>query len=356
MELHERIRQLRMQQGLTQGQVAEYLCVSAQSVSKWERGLVEPDLHTLPRLAVLFHTSTDTLLGMNELWEASDRQRFLAQLKDAYYKKGDKEGTWNLLVNQVALHPDDYDLYIWLMLLAYRAQMCTPGRVEYLIALTRRLEGYCGKDEFLYSAYRYMTQVCSVCQDPLLRAKAEEYYKKIPCLRDSREVYASYVYEGEKLAVQQRKALLRAGDIAVIMLRRLIPQNATDEERLLWYERVGDIYHGMIGDDFAGFYEGQLLIAYAEIVLVSTRLGLRSKADETLERLLYMIDRHILAVLDPESVPVSSVVTDPYPKQFHSLESITLPLLDMLLKAAELQEHHARIGSLARRYREVFEK
>jgi transcriptional regulator with XRE-family HTH domain len=70
MELHERIRQLRMQQGLTQGQVAEYLCVSAQSVSKWERGLVEPDLHTLPRLAVLFHTSTDTLLGMNELWEA----------------------------------------------------------------------------------------------------------------------------------------------------------------------------------------------------------------------------------------------------------------------------------------------
>ena len=193
MKLHERLRQLRMRENLTQGQVAEYLCVSAQSVSKWERGLVEPDLQTLPRLATLYHTTTDTLLGMNEMWEASDRRRFLASLKEAYYQRGDKEETWNLLVNQVALHPDDYDFYIWLMLLAYRTQMCTPAKVEYLISLTRRLEGYCGKSELLYSAYRYMTQVCSACQEPSLRAKAEGYYKKIPCLRDSREIYAAYV-------------------------------------------------------------------------------------------------------------------------------------------------------------------
>ena len=130
VKLHERLRQLRMRENLTQGQVAEYLCVSAQSVSKWERGLVEPDLQTLPRLATLYHTSTDALPGMNRMWEASDHRRFRASLKEAYYQRGDKEGTWNLLVNQVALHPDDYDLYIWLMLLAYRAQMCTPVKVN----------------------------------------------------------------------------------------------------------------------------------------------------------------------------------------------------------------------------------
>ena len=65
MKLNERLKHLRMQQNLTQEQVAEHLCVSSQSVSKWERGLVQPDLQMLPRLAILYHTSTDALLGMN---------------------------------------------------------------------------------------------------------------------------------------------------------------------------------------------------------------------------------------------------------------------------------------------------
>ena len=58
----------------------------------------------------------------------------------------------------------------------------------------------------------------------------------------------------------------------------------------------------------------------------------------------------------PESVPVSSVVSDPYPKQFHPLESITMPLLDMLQKASELHEYSPRIDALAERYRAVFAK
>ena len=73
-----------------------------------------------------------------------------------------------------------------------------------------------------------------------------------------------------------------------------------------------------------------------------------------LERLLYMLDRHILAALDPDSVPVSDSIDTPYPKQFHPLETITLPLLDTLDNAQELQEYRARITPLAQRYRTVF--
>ncbi len=93
--------------------------------------------------------------------------------------------------------------------------------------------------------------------------------------------------------------------------------------------------------------QGQLLIVYTEIVLLSTKLAWRQLAEETLDRLLYMIDRHILEVLDPSSVPISSVVADPFPKEFHPLETITLPLLDALLKTPGLQAHHARIDALA---------
>lgn len=355
MKLHERLKQLRTQQNLTQEQVAEYLCVSSQSVSKWERGLVQPDLQMLPRLAILYHTSTDMLLGMNEMWEDADRRRFLVRLKETYYQKGDKEGTWNLLVGEATLHPDDYDLVIWLMLLAYRAQMCTPEKVKYLIMLTRKLESYCTEMGVLNGAYRYMTQVCSQCSDPDLRAAAKVFYEKIPSLRDSREVYAVCVLEGEQLREQDKQTLFRANDIAAVALRRLIPNDATDEQRLSWHERISELYHGMLGDDFAGFYEGQLLIAYAEIVLLCVKLGKRQRAEQVLDRLLYMIDRHVLAVLDPNSVPVSSVITDPFPRQFHPLETITKPLLEALLKTSGLQDHHARIDALLQRYLTVFQ-
>lgn len=354
MKLHERLKQLRTQQNLTQEQVAEYLCVSCQSVSKWERGLVQPDLQTLPRLAILYHTSTDMLLGMNEMWEEADRRRFHARLKETYYQKGDKEETWNLLANEVTLHPDDHDLVIWLMLLAYRAQMCTPEKVKFLIMLTRKLERYCTKTEILNGAYRYMTQVCSQCPDPDSRATAKMFYEKIPSLRDSREVYAICVLEGEQLQAQDKQTLFRANDIAAIALRRLIPQDATDEQRLSWHERIAELYHGMLGDDFAGFYEGQLLIAYAEIVLLCVKLGKRQRAERVLDRLLYMIDRHILVALDPDGVPISSVIDDPFPKQFHPLETITKPLLEALLKTSGLQDYHARIEALSQRYHAIF--
>jgi hypothetical protein len=199
-----------------------------------------------------------------------------------------------------------------------------------------------------------MTQVCSICSDQTLRDKAKTYYKKIPSLRDSREVYAIYVLQGEELAAQNQKTLLRAGEIAAVALRRLIPPDASDELRLDWYERICELRHGMLGDEFGGFYEGQLLIVCVEIVLLCAKLRRKQRMEEVLDELLYRIDRHILAVLDPGSVAVSSVVSDPFPKEYHPLESITLPLLEALLKAPELYEHHARISALTERYRSVF--
>ncbi len=55
----------RKKMGLTQGQVAEMLCVSTQAVSKWETGTSYPDLSLLPPIANLFGVSVDCILGIN---------------------------------------------------------------------------------------------------------------------------------------------------------------------------------------------------------------------------------------------------------------------------------------------------
>lgn len=61
--LGKRIMAARKQLGLTQDQLAEQLGVTAQAVSKWENDQSCPDIAMLPRLAELFHTTTDALLG-----------------------------------------------------------------------------------------------------------------------------------------------------------------------------------------------------------------------------------------------------------------------------------------------------
>ena len=61
--LGKRIVRHRKGLGLTQDQLAEQLGITAQAVSKWENDQSCPDITTLPRLAAIFGTSTDALLG-----------------------------------------------------------------------------------------------------------------------------------------------------------------------------------------------------------------------------------------------------------------------------------------------------
>ena len=61
--LGKRIVSHRKRLGLTQDQLAEQIGVTAQAVSKWENDQSCPDITILPKLAQIFGTSVDALLG-----------------------------------------------------------------------------------------------------------------------------------------------------------------------------------------------------------------------------------------------------------------------------------------------------
>ena len=63
MTLGQNICRLRTERGLSQGDLAEALDVSRQSVSKWETDGSVPELEKLRRLSELFHISLDALVG-----------------------------------------------------------------------------------------------------------------------------------------------------------------------------------------------------------------------------------------------------------------------------------------------------
>lgn len=63
MKIGEKIAELRREKGVTQAELADQLHFTRQAVSNWERGVTEPDAHTLPVLAAYFGITTDELLG-----------------------------------------------------------------------------------------------------------------------------------------------------------------------------------------------------------------------------------------------------------------------------------------------------
>lgn len=56
------IAELRKQQGMTQLELAEKLGVTDKAVSKWERDLSCPDIHSMPNLAEVLGVSVEELM------------------------------------------------------------------------------------------------------------------------------------------------------------------------------------------------------------------------------------------------------------------------------------------------------
>ena len=65
--LGENIRRLRIENNMTQRELAWHLRVSCQAVSKWERGCSYPDLDLLLPIARLFSVSLDDLFGREDV-------------------------------------------------------------------------------------------------------------------------------------------------------------------------------------------------------------------------------------------------------------------------------------------------
>lgn len=88
--LSERLKQLRLEAGLTQKQMAEYLNTSQPAYQNWEKGLRSPSKESLEKLAEFFSVSIDYLLGKNDIKnpnEKSELELLIGQLNDEQKQK-----------------------------------------------------------------------------------------------------------------------------------------------------------------------------------------------------------------------------------------------------------------------------
>lgn len=83
--LPENLKKYRILKNLTQEDVATCLGITAQSVSKWERGESYPDITFLPALANIFETSVDLLIGMDTI--RAEQTRYSIHKKAVEYQR-----------------------------------------------------------------------------------------------------------------------------------------------------------------------------------------------------------------------------------------------------------------------------
>lgn len=78
MDMGSAIKKLRTDSKVTQEEVAEYLGISYQAVSKWETGTTMPDITLLPKLAAFFGVRIDDLFSVNHEDELERIDRMLS--------------------------------------------------------------------------------------------------------------------------------------------------------------------------------------------------------------------------------------------------------------------------------------
>ena len=92
MQFHERLKEYRKNQGLTQEELAEKLHVSRSAVAKWENGLGLPSDDSLDDIAALFGVGCkDPRLGKGDVKIYYDTRLFT--FDEGEFSEGDREST-----------------------------------------------------------------------------------------------------------------------------------------------------------------------------------------------------------------------------------------------------------------------
>ena len=350
MQLKNKLKELRVAHSMTQEAVAEHLGVSSQTVSKWERGLLSPDIALLPQIALLFKCSIDSLFDMELVWSIEHRREFEAKIHELHAQK-DWEGVYQAWIREIELNPDNYGNYPDVMLHVYRKKLYDVERVEKMISLAEHAEKCCTDDDKRNEIYRIMLQLCSESKDPTIREKGKYYYKKLPSLRHSREVYAKFVMDGEEYRSQVLKNIIYTVDLAECSVRQLILPDMPLPEKLFYYQKAAALLETVLDGKYAGFYDPPLISDYVEIAKIYVQLEQRDRAEEYIRRILAMLGKHMKT---SEKENKSRILYATTLRNAVPTEQICKNLLENMLKTAELEPFKDMLVPLMNKWENYF--
>ena len=350
MALKDQLKELRAARGMTQETVAEELGVSSQTVSKWERGLLSPDISLLPKIAILYQCSIDSLFQMNTVRGIEHRKEFEARILELSAQE-DWEGVYRVWIQEIDLNPDRYSNYPAVMKHVVRRQLFDREHIRQMLALADRAELYCSDDDVLYEIYRVMVELCFHSPNPVVKEKAKAYYHKIPRLCHSREIYAKFVMEGNEYRRQIQENILYLIDLAECSIRQMVSTDMPPEEQIFFYRKAAALYETVLDDRYGGFYDVPLICNYVHISSLLSQTGCDEEASLYLNRILDVLDRHMSETKRDKISPLLFSAVAP---GHASTEKMCMQVLHNMLQDNHLSKYEDSICDMISRYSSFF--
>ncbi len=156
---NEKIKKLRKQKDMTQEQLAEYMCVSPQAISRWETGATCPDISALPQLAELFDVTIDELLGVDEKEKRREINAVIAAAEEKIDNTGETEESIIKLREALGKYPNNERLLCCLMYALYVASededLCKEYDAE-IVSIAYRIQQHSTDDDSRNEARRIL--------------------------------------------------------------------------------------------------------------------------------------------------------------------------------------------------------
>lgn len=185
MNLGEKIRFLRKERKLTQEQLAEYMHVSAQAVSKWETSAASPDVDMLPRLAAFFDSSIDELLDFDRRKIEAEVDALVTQSVPLRKDPARAEAFYREALQK---YPNNEVLLNCLL-------MVIPNeRAQEKLEIGEQLLACSKDDEIRLDVLRLLALTCHHSGE---KAMARMYLARLPELYFLKTEYAAFILDGE---------------------------------------------------------------------------------------------------------------------------------------------------------------
>lgn len=183
MTLGQKIKELRTKCNLTQEQLANYLAVSFQAVSKWENDISCPDISLIKPLTRLFGVTADELLGITDEKNVTDRREELVRLFENTLQSLDLAERQRICEMAIKEYPGDMQ---WICNLACvifdRSFECNDNednaaKREKALSLLDSVIRNCSDERLRNEAIVYIVQQLSCCER---LDEAKEYAMMLP--------------------------------------------------------------------------------------------------------------------------------------------------------------------------------
>ncbi len=334
--LSENIKRLRRENNLTQETLAEFLGVTFQSVSNWERGESYPDITILPEIASFFKVSIEDLLGVNK----AENEEDIKKLIEEHDNLTDDELIKKSIFHLKDKYPNDFRVQLRYMgyLIFFDNASQNTKKIE---SLSQNIQKNCTKDSIRICAKRFYIHYLELLardeNSDVTFADCERIIKEMPRMRDGREVYFNCYPENHP---ERDEIIQEAIEEEIFLLdntisRYLYDDRYSSEYRIALTEKAMEFFNFLYDDGNYGrmwrfmlYNHGHLGIRYYELGDTKNALeNFRKMSDiaakfDSMDRITTMhsvmfegkeFDKHTLGSTYIAKMQIKELLTEKYP-------------------------------------------